>query len=81
MYLEDIYVKPEMRGCGIGKALLRRLAQIAKQRNYGRIEWAVLNWNEPAIRFYQSIGAQPLSEWTTYRMIGEAVDRLEALED
>ncbi|MBD3266361.1 GNAT family N-acetyltransferase [bacterium] len=76
MYLEDIYVKPEIRGKGIGKAFLNQLARIARQRNYGRMEWAVLNWNKPAIDFYKSIGAEPLEEWTTYRMFGESIDRL-----
>jgi len=76
IYLEDLYVKPDMRGRGYGKALLARLASIAKTRNCGRLEWAVLNWNESAIRFYESLGARPMSEWTVYRVTGEALDKL-----
>lgn len=78
IYLEDLYVRPELRGHGIGKALLARLALLAVERNCGRLEWAVLNWNEPAIRFYRSLGALPQDEWTVYRVTGEA---LEALAD
>lgn len=73
LYLEDLFVIPEARGAGIGKALLRRLAAIAVERDYGRMEWAVLNWNQPAIDFYQSLGASPLDEWTTYRLTGDAL--------
>jgi GNAT superfamily N-acetyltransferase len=76
LYLEDLYVRPQLRGKGIGRALLSRLAQMAKERNCGRLEWVVLNWNEPAIRFYQSIGALPMEEWTTFRLTGEALDHL-----
>lgn len=76
IYLEDLFVKPEARGHGYGKALLARLAAIAKSRNCGRLEWAVLNWNEPAIRFYESLGARPMNEWTVYRLIGEPLDDL-----
>ena len=76
IYLEDLYVRPEMRGRGIGKALLVRLAQIAEERNCGRLEWAVLNWNEDAIRFYRSLGATPQNEWTVYRVTGEALRTL-----
>ena len=76
IYLEDLYVRPEMRGRGIGKALLVRLAQIAEERNCGRLEWAVLNWNEDAIRFYRSLGATPQNEWTVYRVTGEALRNL-----
>ncbi len=68
LYLEDLYVSPEFRGCGAGKKLLKYLAQLAVENNCGRFEWNVLDWNEPAIRFYESIGAKPLSEWTGYRM-------------
>jgi len=78
LYLEDLFVKPHARGNGIGKALLARLAQIAVERNYGRINWQVLNWNEPSIAFYKSLGAQPLSDWTTYRLTGEPLERLAA---
>ncbi|MFV0478742.1 MAG: GNAT family N-acetyltransferase [Parahaliea sp.] len=73
LYLEDLYVSPQYRGYGIGKALLQRLAQIAVERNCARFEWNVLDWNTPAIAFYQSVGAQPLSEWTGYRLSGDAL--------
>jgi len=76
LYLEDLYVRPTARGKGVGRKLLNHLAQLAVDRGCGRMEWAVLNWNEPAIRFYQSIGARPNSEWTTYRLAGEALERL-----
>ncbi len=76
IYLEDLYVRPELRGYGIGKALLARLASIASERGCGRVEWAVLNWNEPAIQFYRSLGALPQDQWTVYRVTGEALDRL-----
>jgi GNAT superfamily N-acetyltransferase len=67
-YLEDIYVRPAHRGRGIGKALLTTVAKIAMDRGLGRLEWAVLNWNSPAIGFYRGLGAQPLEDWTTYRI-------------
>jgi GNAT superfamily N-acetyltransferase len=73
LYLEDLYVSPEFRGMGAGKALLRHLAQIALSRNCGRFEWSVLDWNEPAIKFYQSIGAKPQDEWVAYRLTGKAL--------
>jgi GNAT superfamily N-acetyltransferase len=76
IYLEDLYVKPHLRGRGIGLALLRRLAAIANERRCGRLEWSVLNWNEPAIGFYRKLGAFPLDEWTTYRLTGSALARL-----
>lgn len=76
IYLEDLFVNPEHRGRGIGKALLARLAKIAMERGYGRLEWAVLDWNTPSIEFYRSLGAVPLDEWTGYRLTGEALDRL-----
>jgi len=76
IYLEDIYVKPEYRGKGIGKALLCHLAKIAKERNCGRLEWAVLNWNKPAIKFFKSLGAIPMDEWTTYRLAGKSLAKL-----
>jgi GNAT superfamily N-acetyltransferase len=76
LYLEDLYVQPAARGKGVGKKLLAHLAQLAVDRNCGRLEWAVLNWNQPAIDFYQGIGARPNSEWTTYRLAGEALERL-----
>ncbi len=79
IYLEDLFVKPEMRGRGYGKALLARLAAIAKSRNCGRLEWAVLNWNKPSIDFYESLEAKPMNEWTVYRLTGEALDKLAAM--
>ena len=76
IYLEDLFVEPEHRGKGIGKALLVRLAQLAVERGYGRLEWSVLDWNTPSIEFYRSLGAVPLNEWTGYRLTGEALTRL-----
>ncbi len=73
LYLEDLYVSPEARGLGAGKALLRQLAQLAVARGCGRFEWSVLDWNTPAIEFYESFGARPQSEWTTYRLTGQAL--------
>ena len=71
IYLEDLFVIPERRGGGVGRALLERLAQIALERGCGRLEWAVLNWNSDAIGFYERLGARPNSEWTVYRLAGE----------
>ena len=76
LYLEDLYVRPDLRGHGYGRALLVRLAQIARERNCGRLEWAVLNWNESAIRFYRSLGALPMDQWKVYRLTGAALDAL-----
>lgn len=76
LYLEDLYVTPEARGTGAGKALLKHLAGIALSRNCGRFEWSVLDWNEPAIQFYESLGARPQEEWTTYRLTGAALHAL-----
>jgi len=76
LYLEDLYVSPEYRGLGAGKALLKHLARIALARNCGRFEWSVLNWNEPAIRFYKSLGARPQDEWVPYRLAGKALEDL-----
>jgi GNAT superfamily N-acetyltransferase len=76
IYLEDLFVEPEHRGKGIGKALLIRLAKIAVERGYGRLEWAVLDWNTPSIEFYRSLGAVALDEWTKYRLTGDALHRL-----
>lgn len=78
IYLEDLYVKPHARGQGYGRALLTRLAQIAVQRGYGRVEWSVLDWNEPSIAFYKSLGAVPMDEWTVYRLTGDALNGLGA---
>lgn len=71
LYLEDLYVTPDHRGAGVGKMLLRHLAQVAVAEGCGRFEWSVLDWNEPAIRVYEAIGAEPQSEWTRYRLSGE----------
>lgn len=76
IYLEDLYVKPEFRGMGVGRALLTHLARLAEERGCGRLEWAVLDWNEPAIKLYKSIGAVPMDEWTVYRVTGEALETL-----
>jgi GNAT superfamily N-acetyltransferase len=76
IYLEDLYVDPAMRGNGYGKALLTELARIADERGYGRVEWAVLNWNKPSIDFYEALGARPQDEWTTYRLTGDALTKL-----
>lgn len=73
LYLEDLYVKPERRGLGAGKALLVRLAQIAVSRGCGRMEWSVLTWNEPAIGFYKALGAVPMEGWRTYRLTGDSL--------
>ncbi len=78
IYLEDLYVTPDARGSGLGKALLRRLAALAVERGCARLEWSVLDWNAPAIGFYRSIGAVPKDEWTVYRLDGEALARLGA---
>ena len=71
LYLEDLYVRPQSRGGGHGKALLTELARICVQRGYGRLEWSVLDWNEPSIGFYKSLGAVPMDEWTVFRLTGE----------
>ena len=76
IYLEDLYVKPEMRGKGIGKALFLELIKIAKERNCGRVEWSVLNWNKSAIDFYKSMGAIPMDEWTVYRLTSDKIEEL-----
>jgi len=76
IYLEDLFVKPHMRGKGVGSALLQHLAAIAMERNCGRMEWGVLNWNEPSIQFYKNLGAVPMDEWTKYRLTGKALERL-----
>ena len=71
LYLEDLFVRPAARGKGVGRALMSALARIAVQRDYGRFEWAVLDWNEPALQFYRSLGAKPQAEWTVQRLTGE----------
>jgi len=76
LYLEDLFVKPDKRGKGYGRALLIELAKIARDRGCGRMEWAVLNWNEPAIKFYRALGAKPLDEWTVYRLTRDGIARL-----
>jgi GNAT superfamily N-acetyltransferase len=76
IWLEDLFVSPEHRGSGLGKGLLATLAAVCAQRGYGRLEWWVLKWNTPSIGFYDSIGGQPMDEWLTYRLDGEALDVL-----
>ncbi len=73
MYLEDLYVRPNFRGRGLGKALLTQVARIAVERDCGRMEWSVLDWNEPSIRFYERLGAKPLTDWTIFRLTGDAL--------
>ena len=76
IYLEDLFVVPDMRGKGIGRALLVRLSKLSIERNCGRLEWSVLDWNELAINFYKKVGAVPLSDWTVFRLTGEALEKL-----
>ena len=76
LYLEDLFVFPAFRGRGIGRALMARLAQIAVERNCGRFEWWVLDWNEPSIRFYESLGARAMSDWTVFRLTGAPLKQL-----
>jgi GNAT superfamily N-acetyltransferase len=76
IYLEDLFVRPAARGKGVGYALLSELARIALERNCGRLEWAVLDWNELAIDFYKRIGARPLDDWTVFRLTGDALEQL-----
>ena len=76
IYLEDLYVKPEYRKKGYGKAILKKLAQIAKERGCGRLEWWCLDWNKPSIDFYLSLGAEPMKDWTVYRIAGDTLDNL-----
>lgn len=78
IYLEDLFVRPHVRGKGIGKALLARVASLAVERGCGRLEWAVLDWNEPSIQFYRRLEAQPLDDWTTYRLTGDSLKKLAA---
>jgi len=76
LYLEDLFVRPEDRGKGYGRALLVRLAKIARDRGCGRMEWAVLDWNEPAIKFYRKLGANPMHDWTVFRLTPDDIARL-----
>lgn len=76
IYLEDLFVKPEYRGKGYGKVLIKKLASIAVERNCGRLEWWCLDWNKPSIDFYLSLGAEPMDEWTVYRITGDTLKRL-----
>ena len=76
IWLEDLYVTPSQRGTGLGKQLLTRLAQVCVERGYRRLEWTVLDWNEPSIAFYRSLGAVPMEEWTTNRLAGDALAAL-----
>jgi GNAT superfamily N-acetyltransferase len=76
IYIEDLFVLPEFRGRGLGKALVKEAARIAVERRCGRLEWSCLDWNEPSIRFYRSLGAAPLAEWTAYRVSGGVLEKL-----
>jgi GNAT superfamily N-acetyltransferase len=76
LYLEDLFVEPRWRGQGLGRQLLQSLAKLAVERNCGRLEWTVLDWNEPAVRFYRRLGAVPMADWTIFRVTGDALDRL-----
>ena len=76
IYLEDLFIKPEFRGRGYGKALLKHLAKICDEKGYGRLQWWVLDWNSPAIEFYKSLGAEAMDEWTVYRISGKALKDL-----
>ena len=80
IYLEDLYVEPEYRGKGYGKALLKELAKITVERGCGRLEWCCLDWNKPSIDFYLSLGAKQMNEWTTYRLTGETLDALAKMQ-
>ncbi|KAI7865975.1 acyl-CoA N-acyltransferase [Spinellus fusiger] len=79
LYLEDLFVKPEFRGVGIGKCLLVQLACIAKERQCGRYEWVVLDWNEPSLKFYEALGAKPQPEWIIHRVEGNSLDNLASM--
>ncbi|HEX5244339.1 MAG TPA: GNAT family N-acetyltransferase [Tepidisphaeraceae bacterium] len=80
IYLEDLYVQPHARGRGIGKAMLVRIGKLAVERGCGRVEWSVLDWNEPSIQFYRKLGAVPMSDWTVFRVTGDALTRLASIE-
>ena len=81
LYLEDLFVKPEFRGKGYGKALLKKLAQIAVERGCGRFEWSCLDWNKPSIDVYLSLGAKPMEDWTVYRLTGDALENMAREDD
>lgn len=76
IYLEDLYVRPQYRGHGFGKAILKQLGVIARERGCGRLEWSCLDWNQPSIDFYRSMGAEPMDEWTVYRIAGKKLEEL-----
>ena len=76
LYLEDLYVRPAARGLGVGRTLLEHLARITVERGWGRLEWSVLDWNEPSIAFYKRMGAKPMDEWTVFRLTGDSLTRL-----
>lgn len=76
LYLEDLFVRPEARGFGVGRELLEYLARLAVERGWGRLEWRVLDWNEPSIAFYRKLGAEPLEDWTVFRVTGQALKKL-----
>jgi len=76
LYLEDLYVRPAARGFGVGRSLLEHLARLTVERGWGRLEWSVLDWNEPSIAFYKRMGAKPMDEWTIFRLTGESLHRL-----
>ena len=81
LYLEDLFVRPAARGNGIGRALLEYLARLTVERGWGRLEWRVLDWNEPSIAFYKKLGAEPLDDWTVFRVTGDALRRLAATKN
>lgn len=76
IYLEDLYIQPKYRGEGLGKIMLSYLAKLCKERDCGRLEWSCLDWNEPSIAFYKSLGAVPMDEWTVYRLTGDSLEKL-----
>lgn len=76
LYLEDLYIKPEMRGKGFGRRIFSFLAELTREREYGRLEWVCLDWNEPSIQFYKKMGAVPMDDWTTFRLQGQALNDL-----
>ena len=76
LYLEDLYVQPNMRGKGVGTLLLQHVARLARERGCGRLEWSVLNWNKPAIRFYEALGARAMDDWTVYRLTDDHLSKL-----